>query len=198
MMTVFLSYPVDSDAAGREILEALHVRFRTRKELRSLPPVAWYDTFDWRLYRDGGTLWACQESVGWEIRWATLAGEVRHRLRVDALPGLARDLPDGPLREEMAAVLGPRRLLPLATMERLRQSVQILDADERVFAEVELEQAVARAPGEGGPQGTLPSTLHLLRRARGSARSTPDRVSLHETRKLWAFDLQDYRPTAEP
>ncbi len=30
------------------------------------------------------------------------------------------------------------------------------------------------------------------------ARSTPDRVNLRETRKLWAFDLRDYRATGEP
>ncbi len=30
------------------------------------------------------------------------------------------------------------------------------------------------------------------------ARSTPDRVSLRETRKLWAFDLPDDRPTKAP
>ena len=30
------------------------------------------------------------------------------------------------------------------------------------------------------------------------ARSVPDRVSLRETRKLWAFDLHDYRPAEGP
>ena len=30
------------------------------------------------------------------------------------------------------------------------------------------------------------------------ARSTPDRVTLRETHKLWAFDLRDYRPTGGP
>jgi len=155
------AYPIVSDSAGRVILQAIETRFRVRRELRSLLPMAWWDTFDWRLLRDGGALSVRSGEHGWDLAWVTLTGKVRDGLRVESSPGFAWDLPEGRFREELEAVIGVRRLLPLVKIECLQESLLLLGSQDRLIGRVDLEEATACAPDDSGSQSSLPPRIRL-------------------------------------
>jgi CHAD domain-containing protein len=124
-------------------------------------PVTWYDTFDWRLYRDGGTLSARPENDGWILIWSLLEGGIRHRLRVEKLPAFASDLPSGPFRDALAPVIAMRRILPLVRTEFLRESLRVLDIDNRDVARIDLEEGMASAPDDEEIQSPVPPRILL-------------------------------------
>jgi CHAD domain-containing protein len=148
MITTPTTYPVASYGTAREILHTLRQKFRTGGLRHSLHPLTWYDSFDWRLFRDGGTLSVEPVTHGVELRWCSLEGKIRHRLRLGQVPAFARDFPVGPFRERLLAVLGVRRLLPRVKAEFVGEVVQILDAADQVVAQVDLEEGTAE-PGDG-------------------------------------------------
>ncbi|HET6279007.1 MAG TPA: CHAD domain-containing protein [Candidatus Polarisedimenticolia bacterium] len=148
MNTTPTTYPVASYGTAREILHTLRQKFRTGGPRHSLHPLTWYDSFDWRLFRDGGTLSVEPVTQGVELRWCSLEGKIRHHLRLGQVPLFARDFPVGPFRERLLAVLGVRRLLPRVKAEFVGEIVQILDAADQVVAQVDLEEGTAE-PGDG-------------------------------------------------
>lgn len=155
------SYPVASDTAGREILQALARRFRVRRDLQSLLPVTWMDTFDWRLYQDGGRLSARPGNGGWDLLWEALDGGVRQSLRVEKVPVFVHEFPAGDFRHHLEPVIEMRRLLPLVKTELLRESLQILDARSRVVARVDLEEGIASSFDDSGTKSPVPPRIRL-------------------------------------
>lgn len=149
MLTTLTTYPVADYGAGREILHTLRERFRTGGGRHSMHPLTWFDTFDWRLFRDGGTLSARPVSRGWELLWCSHEGDIRHRQRVDRIPAFVWDFPSGRFRNNLASVAGVRRLLPQVKAEFLGELIQVLDAGDRVVAQVDFEEGTAEA-GQGG------------------------------------------------
>jgi len=154
MLTTLTTYPVANYGAGRDILHTLRERFRTGGGRHSLHPLTWFDTFDWRLFRDGGILSARPVSRGWELLWCSHNGDIRHRLRVDTLPAFVWDLPSGRFRRDLAAVAGVRRLLPQVKAAFQGELIQVFDAGNRVVAQVDFEEGTAE-PGDGGAESRV-------------------------------------------
>jgi len=167
MLTTLTTYPVADYGAGREIIHTLRERFRTGGGRHSLHPLTWFDTFDWRLFRDGGTLSARPVSRGWEMLWCSHTGDIRHRLRVDTLPPFVWDFPPGRFRRDLAPVAGVRRLLPQVKAEFLGELVQVFDAGNRVVAQVGFEEGTAEA-GNGDGTGSRVSPLVAVHPRDGS------------------------------
>ena len=128
------------------------VRHRPRTERRTL-----LDTFDWRVWRDGGVL-ALERTGrrGGTLTWRDLGtGSVRGRLEVRRTPRTADDLPDGPVADRLAQVLDIRALTPLATLTGTTTELGLTDDEDKTVARLVVEQAVV----EGG--GPLPTTVEL-------------------------------------
>lgn len=155
MLTTLTTYPVANYGAGREILHTLRERFRTGGGRHSIHPLTWFDTFDWRLFRDGGTLSARPVSRGCELLWCSHDGDIRHRLRVNNLPAFVWDLPSGRFRRDLAAVAGVRRLLPQVKAEFQGELIQIFDAGNRIVAQVDFEEGTAEAGNGGGSESRV-------------------------------------------
>ena len=128
----------------------------------------WLDTFDWRLYRAGlvlefeqvrprsgrllltgadGTPQAGQPVTGWPPR----------------RPGLAEDLPAGPVRDRIVALTSPRALLPVVGAVSSVTVMRLLNADGKIVARLVADRStvtgaivtgvpVTRAITSGGTQ----------------------------------------------
>ena len=143
-------YPLAAEGGGAQALESLEGSFSTRREPTSTCRRLYFDTFDWRLYRQGLTL--CSRVLdGRTALELTLAGDrLESRLANGALPAFAADLPAGAMRARIAPLIEARRLLPLAQLETTGQILRVLDDQEKTVARVvvELEKNVVRVgPG---------------------------------------------------
>lgn len=141
-------YVIASEDAGGEVFDALARRRRTRRDERPVETAVYHDTFDWRLYRAGGTLTALPGARGTRLLWRSLDGTLRHRGEVDAVPSFAADLPAGPLRDELAPLIEMRRLLPIVEVERRARTLHVLDEREKTVVRLRLHAHQAGAPGE--------------------------------------------------
>ena len=74
---------------------------------------ALYDTFDWRLWNRGARLILERTRGALALRYTAADGEALQVVPVAALPRLASDLPDGPIRSQLHGVLEMRALIPL-------------------------------------------------------------------------------------
>ena len=142
-------FTLDSRQRAREALASLAAAFPTRRERRSLTRVAYYDTFDWRLHRDGFALASERQRGGVRLDWRALDGGPRHSWRLDEVPGFAWDLPPGAASSALAEVIEVRRLLPVARIERRLENLAVLDGLDKTVVRVRVERGRA-TPGDEG------------------------------------------------
>jgi CHAD domain-containing protein len=165
------AYAIDSMAAERRVLAALGERFSVVKEPSQTRRVTYYDTFDWRLYRDESVLTAWSQDGGNAVAWRGHDGALRHRWLSEIEPAFARDLPPGPCRQALERRIEMRRLLPLARADLRASVTRVLDGNRKTVARVIIERGSAAVPEAPEDRRRLPGTLRLVP-VRGYAKAT--------------------------
>src|SRR5579871_3694726 len=119
------------ESAAGAIAGALHVRERPAR----VRDRSYYDTFDGLLYQAGLTL---EHEHGALVLAEPESARVRARqaLRRPTRALLLSDLPEGPLREALAPVIGVRALLPLVRLSSRERALDVLDEEEKTVAHV--------------------------------------------------------------
>jgi len=113
---------------------------RTGKHNRS-----WYDTFDWRLFRNKrlltreGTQWVLRDFQGNTLQ---ILSSRRKSFR------FSRDFPDSPLRDALNEFLDVRALNELGVEEVQSRELCILNRDKKIVAFLELQTATNRSNGQ--------------------------------------------------
>ena len=161
--------PVEEDSVLATALGALSQAFTVARE-----PAApgsgthrrtWLDTFDWRLYKAGLTLRFEQARRGGRLLLSKADGTPQAEQRVTRWPrrpGLAGDLPDGPVRDRIVVLTSPRALLPIVKAVSTVSVSRLLNADGKTVARLVTERATVTAPtGSTGADTTaeLPPRL---------------------------------------
>jgi len=158
-------FGLDSELCGRDVLRALSQRFAARGGGPTTRTIAYLDTFDWRLFRNGGVLFALESSGRVLLTWTDLEGGPWLRLQTDGLPAFAWDLPAGAFRERMATVIEMRRLLPLVELETTGRELAILDGYEKTVARVVLERTTVVGAARSKPD--VPTSILTVVPLRG-------------------------------
>jgi len=138
-----LIHTMPSAEAAEEAFENLARRYRVRREAQPRSVVTYYDTFDWRLHADGGTLSSTPRETEQRLVWRHADGSLRHRLLTRSVPGFAWDFPPGALRDDLAPILEMRRLLPLLELESEGSTLHVLDDEEKTVARIRLRRSRA-------------------------------------------------------
>ena len=99
------SFQVETPSQGREAFRSAAETFKGRIECRRNTRSTYLDTFDWRLFRAGGSLESTRDGRATFLRWSTLDGPPLFRLRLDSTPEFAWDLPPGPFRSELESLV---------------------------------------------------------------------------------------------
>ena len=108
----------------------------------------WLDTFDWRLYRAGLNL-ECTAGRGRSELVLTardgepVVTEVAGGMR---WPAMIADLPAGPVRDRLAAIVGVRALLPVAQASIVQARRRALNADDKTIAMLTIDQIALTRP----------------------------------------------------
>lgn len=146
-------------------------RFALHAEAPQSSTVTYYDTFDWRVFRNGGSLTLQSVSGGSQWSWRSLDGTLRHRGVHAVAPGFAADLPEGPM-ERLAPALSMRRLLPIVEVARQRQLLRVVDDEAKTVVRIYLttgsaKPAAVQAQLANGTSAAEPRALPTLLRVEG-------------------------------
>ena len=112
------------------------------------------DTFDGRVRRAGGRLRRGGGNGPSTIVWQPIDGG-QLTLRVTQPVSFVWDLPDGPLQQALASVVGVRRLLAQADIEQFGSLLEILDDRGKTVARLRIESGRARLPESRQPWQVL-------------------------------------------
>ena len=121
------------------------------------------ESFDGRLARDGGLIERRGDASDTELVWTDLdlIGDRGRILPAPLPPITAPDLPAGPVRDRLAAVLGDRALLPVGRLRRRRHTWERRDPRGKVILRVVCEHHVEFDPEDGEPKRPLPAQIHV-------------------------------------
>jgi CHAD domain-containing protein len=125
----------------------------------------WLDTFDWRLYKAGLTLHFEQARRGGRLVLSKADGTPQAEqpvTRWPRRPGLAEDLPPGPVRDRILVLTSPRALLPVVRAVSTVTVTRLLNADGKTVARLVADHVTVTAPTGntgGGTTAELPPRL---------------------------------------
>lgn len=156
-------FSIGDEDLGR-LLEAFRSAFPKEKSTQLTETVTYLDTLERDILAAGGALEAIPGPTGIELSWQH--GDTILRSRASDRPQFARNLPAGPLREGLLALLAGRRLEPLVEVERRVEEFALRDDEDKTVARLRAVQRRTRAPGQRSKWHALP-TLVLARSVRG-------------------------------
>ncbi len=145
---------------GADTSAAIRAHLRCEPEPAVALRRCFFDSFEWGLYRAGAVLEEVRLEQRRELRWRDLSKHdaVTARQLTTTPPGLIDDLPPGAVRERVAPLLGVRRLLPMVAVSGRRQTLRVLNDDDKTVARIRLEQLRVETDGGRGP---LPLPMRL-------------------------------------
>ena len=151
-------YVVRSEASSNVITRSLQALLPTRHHPIVRHRFTLLDTFDGRVRRAGARLIRGHDTfmVAWQPR-----GGIPLAVRLNQPVSFAWDLPDGPLHEVVAPVIGVRRLLPQADAEAHGSLLEVLDDRGKTVARLRVESGQVRLPMSSSAWQPLPTMVTL-------------------------------------
>jgi CHAD domain-containing protein len=140
------AYVVRGEATPEVITRSLQAVLPTRHHPIVRHRFTVLDTFDGRVRRAGARLTRDGADGASTMVWQPRSGGSHLAVRLKQPVSFAWDLPDGPLQQALAPVIGPRRLLAQADAERFGSQLDILDDREKTVARLRIESGRARLP----------------------------------------------------
>jgi CHAD domain-containing protein/uncharacterized protein YjbK len=155
------SFRLAGALGAKQIERRLALRFSIAPPLETLETRTFHDSFDWRIHRSGGTFETTESGSSRVSVWRDRSGLARHSVRHAGDPGFPKDLPAGEMRDDLAAVLSTRRLLPLVTLNARARTVAVLDDEEKTTVRLRIESGTSSLP-EGGEFHELEPRLRIV------------------------------------
>jgi CHAD domain-containing protein len=155
------AYVVRGEASPAAIARSLQALLPTRHLPIARHRFTVLDTFDGRLWRAGGRLTRSGVNGTSTVAWQRRGGGGRLAARLKGPVSFAWDLPDGPLRQVLAPVIGVRRLLEQADAEEHGSLLEVLDDRGKTVARLRIETGRVRKPLSRGGWQPLPTVITL-------------------------------------
>jgi CHAD domain-containing protein len=159
-VTAESSYVVRGEVAADTMVSSLQALLATR-----LHPIVRHrftvlDTFDGRVRRARRRLTQTGINGDSTFAWQHQGGQLL-TARAKQPINFAWDLPDGPLQQALAPVVGVRRLLPQAEAEEYGAVLDVLDERGKTVARLRIASGRARSPTSPNRWEKLPTVITL-------------------------------------
>jgi CHAD domain-containing protein len=155
------AYVVPDQLSSEAITQNLLSLLPTRHQPIARHRFTVLDTFDGRVRRASASLTRTSTGDGSTLKWQSRGGSDRLALRTTGDVNFAWDLPDGPLRQQVAPVIGPRRLLAQAEAEERGSLLEMVDDRGKTVARLRIACGQARLPETRGDWRPWPTMLTL-------------------------------------
>jgi len=156
------AFVVPGELSTETIIRNLLTLLPTRRRPIAKHRFTVLDTIDGRVRQAGASLTRAGEDSASTVKWQTLAGSDRFAIRMTRPVSFAWDFPEGPLKEEVAPVVGPRRLLAQAEAEEQGTLLEVLDDRGKAIARLRIASGQARLPSAHGDWRRWPAMLTLM------------------------------------
>jgi CHAD domain-containing protein len=98
------------------------------------------DTFDWRIFSEGGVLESAVDEIGNWLTWRSLGAEqVYGRCPIEQIPRFVWDLGESSIKEKLKSILEFRALLPLATVSTRIHIAYVHDDQGKIILRIEFQ-----------------------------------------------------------
>ncbi len=162
MAEIAHEYLIPDGIGSEDIKDLIRDRVRFTEDPAYEVTRRFLDSFDWRLYRAHAAVEERLDAGRRRLLWRDLRADVPPLMQdIDAEPGFAWDLHEGPVRDRLEPVLGVRRLLPLSEVWSRVQPLRLLDEDDKTVVRLVLEDNRFRAP-DRDREGTLAARICLV------------------------------------
>lgn len=99
------------------------------------------DTFDWRIFSEGGVLESAVDEIGNWLTWRSLGTEqVYGRCPIEQIPRFVWDLGESSIKEKLKNILEFRALLPLATVSTRIHIAYVHDDQGKIILRIEFQR----------------------------------------------------------
>jgi CHAD domain-containing protein len=154
-------YVVRGDISPEGITRGLQALLPTRHHPIVRHRFTLLDTFDGRVRRAGARLTSGDARGACTMAWQPSGGGTQLAVRLMQPVSFIWDLPDGPLQQALAPVIGVRRLLAQADAEEYGSLLEILDDRDKTVARLRIASGQARLPILYGAWQRLPTVVIL-------------------------------------
>jgi CHAD domain-containing protein len=158
-LALLREYVVEGDEDALPI-EAMCDALSARAEPRRTERRSWIDTFDWRLYNAGLVLEHQRRGGESALVLSDRDGQRVARVPVgDRAEAAVDELPEGPIRDQISTLAGPRALFARATVDGPVTLLSALDGEEKTVARVAVEGPLTVEGGDALPPRVRVETL---------------------------------------
>ena len=127
------SFVIPDNQSIPDLVSSLKASFPVQLQAETVYHRVFYDTFDWRLYKNGSALEVYEDAKSQKIYWqADKDGKLKIQLGLRKMPRLAADLPAGEFHQQLRSVIAVRELLPRIKLRINRHSYAVLDENKKV------------------------------------------------------------------
>jgi CHAD domain-containing protein len=155
------AYVVRGEVSPEVITRSLQAVLPTRHHPIVRHRFTLLDTFDGRVRRAGARLTRGGVNGTSAVAWQPRGGGSHLVARLKQPVSFAWDLPEGPLQQVLASVIGVRRLFAQADAEEYGSLLEILDDRKKTVARLRIESGRARLPMSGNAWHPLPTMVTL-------------------------------------
>ena len=122
------------------LVSKLQETFPVKVQAESVHHRVFYDTFDWRLHKNGSALEVHDDGRSNRIYWrADKDGKLKIQLGLKKIPRLAAGLPACEFRQQLQSVVSVRELLPQIKLRIKRQSLAVLDENKKIVVRLNFD-----------------------------------------------------------
>ena len=134
------SFVIPDNQSIPALVSSLKASFPVQLQAETVYHRVFYDTFDWRLYKNGSALEVYDDVKSQKIYWqADKDDKLKIQLGLRKIPRLAADLPAGEFHQQLQSVIAVRELLPRIKLRINRHSYAVLGENEKVVVRLYLD-----------------------------------------------------------
>jgi CHAD domain-containing protein len=137
-----IKFNLADDNLESQIRDHLAKKYPMKKEAAIIGRLAYYDTFDWRLFNKSHVLYTFQDrSILRKLR----KDRIIHSLNTKPVPCFIWDFPEGDLKRYLEPIIKMRKLLKLVDLNSRITPYRILNRDEKTVARLCFETIRTRS-----------------------------------------------------
>jgi CHAD domain-containing protein len=155
-------YVVQDGVSPEALTQSLQALLPTRHHPIARHRFTLLDTFDGRVRQAGARLMLRGANGTSTLTWRPGGGGTHVAVRVTQPVGFVWELPDGPLRQALARVIGVRRLFAAADAEEYGSLLEILNGEGKTVARLWTESVRARLPMSRNAWQRLPTVITFI------------------------------------
>lgn len=136
-----LDFVIPENLGIAELVSLLQNNFTVRVLAETVNNRSFYDTFDWRLYKNASVLELHDDGRSHKIYWrAGKDAKLKIQSGLKKVPRLANHLPACEFHQQLQSVISVRELTPRIKIRINRQPLAVLDKNEKVVVRINFDK----------------------------------------------------------